>query len=115
MVDVGNLTEKDVGAAGCPQQEIANFRDVVAILRIECDDDIEYTISFISLADDVTLVRRTDDIEDIDDILWDLEQALDKSQQDSPVTEMFAMAGHAEAELSGHSLLSKAFGAPFQK
>src|SRR5262245_58757924 len=68
LVDVGNLTEEDVGPAGCPQQEIANFRDVVAIVRIECDDDVENAISFISLADDVTLVRGTDDIEDIDDI-----------------------------------------------
>jgi hypothetical protein len=31
------------------------------------------------------------------------------------VTEMFAIAGQAESELSGHSLLSKAFGAPFQR
>ena len=43
------------------------------------------------------------------------QEVLDKSQQPSPVTEMFAIAGHAEAELSGHSLLSKAFGAPFQR
>ena len=43
------------------------------------------------------MIRLSIGIEDIDDILWDLEQALDKSQQDSPVTEMFAMAGHAES------------------
>ena len=61
------------------------------------------------------MIRLSIGIEDIDDILWDLEQALEKSQQASPVTEMFAIAGQAESELSGHSLLSKAFGAPFQR
>jgi Cys/Met metabolism PLP-dependent enzyme len=61
------------------------------------------------------MIRLSIGIEDIDDILWDLEQALDKSQQVSPVTETLVMAGHAESEASGHSLLSKAFGAPYQR
>jgi hypothetical protein len=51
-------------------------------------------------------------IEDIDDILWDLEQALDMSQQRSPVTETLVMTA---PEMTGRSLLSKAFGAPYQK
>jgi hypothetical protein len=68
LVDVGNLTKEDVGPAGCPQREIAYFGDVVAMLRMECDDDIENAISFINLADDVTLVHRTNDIENIGDI-----------------------------------------------
>jgi len=59
------------------------------------------------------MIRVSIGIEDVDDILWDLEQALDKSQRASPVTETLVMA--KELETSGHSLLSKAFGAPFQK
>jgi hypothetical protein len=54
-------------------------------------------------------------IEDIDDILWDLGQALEKSQQAVPVTEALPMFATDEHEPSGHSLLSKAFGAPFQR
>ncbi len=62
------------------------------------------------------MIRVSIGIEDIDDILWDLEQSLAKSQQPAPVTQPLAMAGgHEEPEPSGHSLLSKAFGAPFQK
>ncbi len=62
------------------------------------------------------MIRVSIGIEDIEDILWDLEQSLAKSQQASPATQAFAVAaGPEEAEPSGHSLLSKAFGAPFQK
>jgi O-acetylhomoserine (thiol)-lyase len=62
------------------------------------------------------MIRLSIGIEDIDDILWDLEQALQKSQQVTPVTRTPVTAGgHEEMEPSGHSLLSKAFGAPFQK
>jgi O-acetylhomoserine (thiol)-lyase len=62
------------------------------------------------------MIRVSIGIEDIDDILWDLEQALAKSQQATPVTATFVMAGgHEEPEPSGHSLLSKAFGAPYQR
>ena len=62
------------------------------------------------------MIRVSIGIEDIEDILWDLEQALAKSQQATPVTQPFVMAGADEGpEPSGHSLLSKAFGAPFQK
>lgn len=62
------------------------------------------------------MIRVSIGIEDIEDILWDLEQSLAKSQQASPATQAFAVAaGPEEGEPSGHSLLSKAFGAPFQK
>lgn len=62
------------------------------------------------------MIRVSIGIEDIEDILWDLEQALAKSQQAAPVAQALVMAGADEApEPSGHSLLSKAFGAPFQK
>jgi O-acetylhomoserine (thiol)-lyase len=62
------------------------------------------------------MIRVSIGIEDIEDILWDLEQAIAKSQQATPVTQPFVMAGaDEEPEPSGHSLLSKAFGAPFQK
>jgi hypothetical protein len=62
------------------------------------------------------MIRVSIGIEDIEDILWDLEQALAKSQQATPVTQALVMAGaDEEPEPSGHSLLSKAFGAPFQK
>ncbi len=66
------------------------------------------------------LIRVSVGIEDVDDILWDLDQALAKSQAKVAV----AVNGHrpdsvqeeAEAEVhSGHSILSKAFGAPFQE
>ena len=56
------------------------------------------------------MIRTSIGIEDIDDILWDLRQALEKSQQAAPKTETLAMAAP-----HGHSMLSKAFGAPFQK
>lgn len=62
------------------------------------------------------MIRVSIGIEDIEDILWDLEQAIAKSQQATPMTQPFVMAGaDEEPEPSGHSLLSKAFGAPFQK
>ena len=62
------------------------------------------------------MIRVSIGIEDIEDILWDLEQAIAKSQQATPVTQPFVMAGaDEEPEPSGHSMLSKAFGAPFQK
>jgi O-acetylhomoserine (thiol)-lyase len=61
------------------------------------------------------MIRTSIGIEDIDDILWDLGQALEKSQQDAPVKEALVMAGQEEHEPSGHSLLSKAFGAPYQR
>jgi O-acetylhomoserine (thiol)-lyase len=62
------------------------------------------------------MIRVSIGIEDIDDIVWDLEQALEKSQQATPVARTPVMAGgHEEMEPSGHSLMSKAFGAPFQK
>ena len=59
------------------------------------------------------MIRVSIGIEDIDDLLWDLGQALEKSQQAAPRTETLAMA--AADEPRGHSMLSKAFGAPFQK
>jgi O-acetylhomoserine (thiol)-lyase len=59
------------------------------------------------------MIRLSIGIEDIDDILWDLAQALDKSQQAAPVTETLVMAGADEP--TGHSLMSKAFGAPYQR
>jgi O-acetylhomoserine (thiol)-lyase len=63
------------------------------------------------------MIRISVGIEEIDDILWDLGQALDKSQQAAPVTQTLAMAmaGHDDDAPSGHSLLSKAFGAPYQR
>ncbi|MBV9120941.1 MAG: O-acetylhomoserine aminocarboxypropyltransferase [Chloroflexi bacterium] len=52
------------------------------------------------------MVRLSIGIEDIEDILWDLEQALDRSQR----------SGEPElTHAGGHSLLSKAFGAPYQE
>ena len=44
-----------------------------------------------------------------------LAQALEKSQEASPITEAPAMVAVDEFEPSGHSLLSKAFGAPYQR
>jgi hypothetical protein len=61
------------------------------------------------------MIRVSIGIEDIDDLLWDLDQALDKSQQDTPITETVSLAATDEMEPSGHSLLSKAFGAPYQR
>ena len=58
------------------------------------------------------MIRVSVGIEDIDDILWDLGQALDRSQQAAPVAERMLFD---EKEASGHSMLSKAFGAPFQR
>ena len=59
------------------------------------------------------MIRLSIGIEDCDDILWDLEQALDKSQQAAPRSDALVMSEPLEP--SGHSLMSKAFGAPFQK
>jgi len=47
-------------------------------------------------------------IEDVDDIIWDLEQALAKSQS------AVSVAVEANGHETGHSILSKAFGAPYQ-
>ena len=54
------------------------------------------------------LVRVSIGIEDVDDILWDLEQALARSQEPGLVTAAPSRNG------LGHSILSKAFGAPYQ-
>jgi O-acetylhomoserine (thiol)-lyase len=53
------------------------------------------------------LVRLSIGIEDRDDIVWDLDQALARSQVSEP-----ALA--ATKNGLGHSILSRAFGAPFQ-
>jgi O-acetylhomoserine (thiol)-lyase len=54
------------------------------------------------------MIRVSVGIEDPDDILWDLEQALAKSQK---LAEPVAVGADGE----GHSILAKAFGAPYQK
>jgi len=54
------------------------------------------------------LIRVSIGIEDIDDILWDLDQALTRSQK----PELAASAPSRNG--LGHSILSKAFGAPYQ-
>jgi O-acetylhomoserine (thiol)-lyase len=61
------------------------------------------------------MIRISIGIEDIDDLLWDLGQALEKSQQAIPIAETLPLAAVDELEPSGHSLLSKAFGAPYQR
>jgi O-acetylhomoserine (thiol)-lyase len=53
------------------------------------------------------MIRVSIGIEDVDDIIWDLEQALAKSQA-APA------AAEANGHEAGHSILSKAFGAPYQ-
>jgi O-acetylhomoserine (thiol)-lyase len=55
------------------------------------------------------LIRVSIGIEDVDDILWDLDQALARSQREEP-----AEAAAASRNGRGHSILSKAFGAPYQ-
>ncbi|HEY8641697.1 MAG TPA: O-acetylhomoserine aminocarboxypropyltransferase/cysteine synthase family protein [Candidatus Dormibacteraeota bacterium] len=54
------------------------------------------------------MIRVSIGIEDVDDIIWDLEQALAKSQSSVSV------AVEANGHETGHSILSKAFGAPYQ-
>ena len=54
------------------------------------------------------MIRVSFGIEDSDDIIWDLDQALAKSRQRQAVA-----ADPAPGE--GHSILSKAFGAPYQR
>jgi O-acetylhomoserine (thiol)-lyase len=54
------------------------------------------------------MIRLSVGIEDVDDILWDLEQALDRSQKSEAADLQPAKNG------LGHSILSKAFGAPYQ-
>jgi O-acetylhomoserine (thiol)-lyase len=62
------------------------------------------------------MIRLSVGIEDIDDILWDLDQALEKSQRGAGAAGAAGMpAAQDEPEASGHSLMSKAFGAPFQR
>jgi len=55
------------------------------------------------------MIRLSIGIEDVDDIIWDLEQSLATSQASAPATELAAKNGE------GHSILSKAYGAPYQK
>jgi O-acetylhomoserine (thiol)-lyase len=55
------------------------------------------------------LVRVSVGIEDVEDILWDLDQALARSQKEEPVQAVPSRNGQ-----QGHSILSKAFGAPYQ-
>jgi O-acetylhomoserine (thiol)-lyase len=54
------------------------------------------------------MIRLSVGIEDVGDILWDLEQALARSQQGEPADLKPSKNG------LGHSILSKAFGAPYQ-
>jgi len=52
----------------------------------------------------------------VEDIIWDLEQALAKSQAAAPVPlEAAEPAANGDGTKAGHSILSKAFGAPYQK
>ena len=54
------------------------------------------------------MIRLSIGIEDVEDILWDLESALEASQRpDAP-------RPPAADGVDGHSILSKAFGAPYQ-
>jgi len=53
-------------------------------------------------------VRASIGIEDVEDLIWDLDQALTVSQGAEPV-------GTAAHDGQGHSILSKAFGAPYQE
>jgi O-acetylhomoserine (thiol)-lyase len=55
------------------------------------------------------LIRVSIGIEDVNDILWDLDQALASSQREEP-----ADAAVASRNGTGHSILSRAFGAPYQ-
>ena len=61
------------------------------------------------------MIRVSIGIEDVDDLLWDLAQALEKSKKVAPVMKTPPLAAMDELEPSGHSLLSKAFGAPHQR
>jgi len=54
------------------------------------------------------MVRVSIGIEDVEDIIWDLEYALEASQRDE------APRARARDGADGHSILSKAFGAPYQ-
>ena len=54
------------------------------------------------------LIRVSVGIEDVDDIIWDLDQALTRSQKEELVASAPSRNG------LGHSILSKAFGAPYQ-
>ena len=54
------------------------------------------------------MVRVSVGIEDVDDIIWDLEQALRASQATGP------LPLQVERDGLGHSILSKAYGAPYQ-
>jgi O-acetylhomoserine (thiol)-lyase len=55
------------------------------------------------------MIRVSVGIEDVEDIVWDLEQALEKSQAQTPPTMIPELDG------AGHSILSKAYGAPYQR
>ncbi len=55
------------------------------------------------------MIRVSIGIEDVDDILWDLDQALARSQRDEPLE-----AAAPSPNGLGHSILSKAYGAPYQ-
>ena len=55
------------------------------------------------------MIRISIGIEDVEDIIWDLEQSLATSQTGAPASELAASNGE------GHSILSKAYGAPYQK
>ena len=54
------------------------------------------------------LIRVSIGIEDVEDIVWDLEQALAQSQKAEPLVAAASRNG------LGHSILSKAYGAPYQ-
>jgi O-acetylhomoserine (thiol)-lyase len=56
------------------------------------------------------LIRLSIGIEDLEDIVWDLDQALASSQRAEPVSALGASDGNGV----GHSILSRAFGAPYQ-
>ncbi len=59
------------------------------------------------------MVRVSIGIEDVEDILWDLDQALQASQR--PQAALPPFPGDDNGDADGHSILSKAFGAPFQR
>ena len=66
LIDVGDLTERNVGAAAIAKRERADSGDVVALLRFENCDDAEDTIAILNLACFCALVSGANCVEHID-------------------------------------------------
>ncbi len=68
LINIGDLLEQNVSAAGTAQWQVADLGDIVPAGSVENRNDVEDLIAFIGLPDDIALIGRTDQFEHLNRI-----------------------------------------------